>query len=410
MRIIYLHQYFKFPDENGGTRSYDLASSFNRKGYEVTIVTTTSDEKYNNKRRWTQIEKEGIKVNYIYLPYKNDLSYLQRSMVFLNFLLFSSIKLFNLKADLVLATSTPLTIGIPALMKKWLHKTPFVFEVRDVWPEAVIAIGAIKNKFLQNILFFLEKSIYKNAETIIPLSTDMQNSIILRYPNFKSKTSVVIENISEINRFQVNKSSINLKKHIGLNPRFSILYAGAFGKVNRLDKVVDYAVKTLPIDKGLVYILIGEGSEKKNVIDLAKRKKVLNQNLFILDSVAKSDLPLWYNSVSMGSSFVANIPELWSNSANKLFDTLAANRPILINYKGWQSKVIKKKNIGYVLPFSLTSKAAIEFVNYTMDINLIKIQSENALKTAEKSYSLKIAAKKYIEIFEKASKKCQNTL
>ena len=409
MRIIYLHQYFKFPDENGGTRSYDLASSFKRKGYEVTIVTTTSDEKYNHKRRWTEIEKEGIKVNYIYLPYKNDLSHLQRTIVFFKFLLFSSFKLFNLTADLVLATSTPLTIGIPVLMKKWLHKTPFVFEVRDVWPEAVIAIGAIKNKFFQNILFILEKLIYRNAETIIPLSTDMQNSIILRYPNFKSKTSIVIENISEINRFQVNKNSINLKKYIGLIPRFSILYAGAFGKVNRLDKVVDYAVKTLPIDKGLVYILIGEGSEKKKVIDLAKRKKVLNQNLFILDSVAKSDLPLWYNAVSMGSSFVANIPELWANSANKFFDTLAANRPILINYEGWQSKVIKNNNIGYVLPFSLTSKAAIDFVNYTMDINLIKNQSENALKTAEKSYSLKIATKKYIEIFEKTFEKCKNT-
>lgn len=409
MRIIYLHQYFKFPDENGGTRSYDLASSFKSKGYEVTIVTATSDEKYNNKRRWTEIEKEGIKVNYIYLPYKNDLSYLQRTIVFFKFLLFSSFKLFNLTADLVLATSTPLTIGIPVLMKKWLHKTPFVFEVRDVWPEAVIAIGAIKNKFLQNILFILEKLIYRNAETIIPLSTDMQNSIILRYPNFKSKTSIVIENISELSRFQVNKNSINLKKYIGLNPRFAILYAGAFGKVNRLDKVVDYAVKTLPIDKGLVYILIGEGSEKKKVIDLAKRKKVLNQNLFILDSVAKSDLPLWYNAVSMGSSFVANIPELWANSANKFFDTLAANRPILINYEGWQSKVIKNNNIGYVLPFSLTSKAAIDFVNYTMDISLIKNQSENALKTAEKSYSLKIAANKYIEIFEKTFGKCKNT-
>ena len=113
----------------------------------------------------------------------------------------------------------------------------------------------------------------------------------------------------------------------------------------------------------------------------------------------------------MGSSFVANIPELWANSANKFFDTLAANRPILINYEGWQSKVIINNNIGYVLPFSLTSKSAIDFVNYTMDISLIKNQSENALKTAEKCYSLEIAAEKYIEIFEgKTYKKYKNTL
>src|SRR5690554_2170203 len=398
-KLVYLHQYFKFPNETGGTRSYDLASSFVSKGIDVTVVTATSDEKYNTKQKWIEIEREGIKINYIYLPYGNHLSYLQRTLVFFKFLWFSSFRLLKLKGDMVLATSTPLTIGIPALIKKWIGKTPFIFEVRDVWPEAVIAIGAIKNKLLQKLLYRLEKLIYKNAYAIVPLSTDMQKSIVSRYPQFKDKTDIVIENIAEINRFQSNSETINLEKMIGFKPRFSVLYAGTFGKVNGIHKVIELAEKTLHIDNELVYILIGSGAEKENVIQLAKDKGVFNKNVFILNPISKSELPLWYNAVSMGSSFVIDIPELWANSANKFFDTLAAGKPVLINHEGWQAKKIRSQNIGYVLPFNVNKVEAKNFVNYTKDSNLHKIQSENALQLAESKYSLEIASQKYIKIF-----------
>jgi hypothetical protein len=144
MKIIYLHQYFKFPYESGGTRSFDLATGFVASGHSVEIITSTSDENYKTGERWNKIEKDRLIVHYIYLPYGNHLSYFQRSLVFFQFLYFSTLKLLSLKGDIVLATSTPLTIGIPALIKKWLHKIPFIFETRDVWPEAVIAIGPLK--------------------------------------------------------------------------------------------------------------------------------------------------------------------------------------------------------------------------------------------------------------------------
>ena len=401
MRIIYLHQYFKFPDESGGTRSYDLASSLIKQGIDITVVTSTSDIKYKTKARWNTIKKEGIEINYVYLPYGNHLTNVKRIVVFFKFLLFSSIRLIKLKADLILATSTPLTIGIPVLIKKWFHNTPFIFEVRDVWPEAVIAIGVIKNKYVKFILFNLEKLIYKNAKTIVPLSTDMQFSIISRYPELEGKTNIVIENISEINRFQKSKIKLDLKENLGFKPRFSILYAGSFGKVNRVDKVIDYAEKIMLYDKGIVFILIGTGSEKKKVIELAQRKNVLNRNVFIFDPIPKSELTLWYNSVSMGSSFVADIQELWANSANKFFDTLAAGKPILINYKGWQSEIISKLNIGYILNYSMSETDIIDFIDYTKQFELIQNQSKNAFKVAEEKFSLKIATDKYLDILKK---------
>ena len=307
---------------------------------------------------------------------------------------------------MVLATSTPLTIGVPALLKKWIHKTPFIFEVRDVWPEAVIAIGAINNKIIKNVLYFLEHLIYKNASAIVPLSVDMKKSIILRYPKLTEKPIVIIENISEVNRFQKgysNKVSV-IEKKIGFKPRFSILYAGAFGRVNGLNYVIELAIKLALLDSTIVFILIGSGAEKNELIKKAKDNKILNKNIFILDSVSKKDLSQIYYECNMGSSFVIPIKELWANSANKFFDTLAAGRPILINYNWWQKEVINRENIGYVLPIYINEDEIKKFALYTRDKVLIEKQKINALNIAKENYDTGVAAAKYNDLFLKVKK------
>jgi glycosyltransferase involved in cell wall biosynthesis len=402
MKIIYLHQYFKFPNESGGTRSFDLATGFLGLGHHVEILTSTSDLRHKTGKRWSKIEKNGLVVHYTYLNYGNDMTYYQRLTVFFQFLWFSSLKLLSLKGDVVLATSTPLTIGIPALIKKWIHKTPFIFETRDIWPEAAIAIGAVNNKILQKILYLLEHLIYKNATAIVPLSVDMKQSIVSRYPKLVEKPIEVIENISEINRFQngYNKEVSVLKKKIGFQPRFTVLYAGTFGRVNGIDYVIELANKLLHLDPTIIFILIGNGAEKKILMQKAIDKEVLNKNVFILDTVSKQDLPQLYFECNMGSSFVIPVKELWANSANKFFDTLAAGKPILINYNGWQKELINKKNIGYVLPVDINDNMVKEFALYSQKKVLIAKQQENALNIAEASYATDVAVVKYNVIFK----------
>lgn len=401
-KIIYLHQYFKTPKENGGTRSYDLANSFINEGAEVEVITTTSDNLgFINGKRWRIEEINGVVVHYLYLPYDNSFSFTKRTWVFFLFLCYSSLKLLKLRGDVVLATSTPITIGIPALIKKIIHRTPYVFEVRDVWPEAVIAIGAVKNSYIHKILFKLEKLIYNNAVAIVPLSTDMQKSIVSRFPQFKQKTDIVIENIAEINRFQNYPGKIDLADMIGFSPNFSVLYAGTFGKVNGIHKMLELAERTLRLDAKLVFILVGSGAEKHNIIQLAKDRGILNKNVFILGSISKNELPLWYNAVSMGASFVIDIPELWANSANKFFDTLAAGKPILVNHEGWQADMIRLKNIGYVLPIEITDKVAVDFVRYSQNNIHVAAQAEYALDLAKEKYSLEIATQNYLKVFER---------
>ena len=267
MKIIYLHQYFKFPHESGGTRSYDLAKGFINLGHKVEMITSTSDLKYFSKDRWCKFEKNELIIHYLYLHYDNNLNFYQRIIVFLKFLWFSSFKLFSLKGDIIISSSTPLTIGIPSLLNKWIYKTPFIFETRDLWPEAAIAIGAIKNKLLKKILYSIESLIYKNANAIVPLSRDMREKIVTKYPNLKKIPIEVIENISDLNRFQnrYNKKISLIEEKIGYKPRFTILYAGTFGLVNGIDYVINFAKKLIDMDPSIIFVIDWRGvSEKKN--------------------------------------------------------------------------------------------------------------------------------------------------
>ena len=132
----------------------------------------------------------------------------------------------------------------------------------------------------------------------------------------------------------------------------------------------------------------------------AINKGVLNKNVFILDAVSKNDLPQLYFECAVGSSFVIPIKELWANSANKFFDTLAAGKPILINHEGWQKEKIIKENIGYVLPVVINDDEVKKFLLYSQNKTLIAKQQENALNIARKGYAKDIAVSKYNKIFE----------
>lgn len=397
MKLLYIAQYFTFPEQPSGTRAYDLATSFAKKGIDVTVISTeTHPEKHTPK--WKRIERDGIKVFKVKCPYDNKMSFKSRVWSFIKFAWYASLKGLSQDFDLILATSTPLTTGIPAKFLHYIKKKPYVFEVRDVWPSVPIGMGFFKNKRIQCVLYSLEKSIYQSAAHIVPLSIGMLEDIEQRYPNNKM---TVIPNICNLDRF--SRCDDKLSCTLPPNKRI-LLYAGSFGKVNGIKYVVELALLTLPLDEDLVYVLIGKGGEKEQIRQLARDTGLLGRNLFILDPIPKGDLPSLYSRVTVGSSFVSNIPVLWENSANKFFDTLAAGRPIVINHEGWQADVIRKKNIGYVLPQLLTQTVAEDFVAYMKNLKLIEEQERNT-KDVAKEYSLDSAVFKYLTIFSKIDNK-----
>ena len=397
MKLLYIAQYFTLPEGSSGTRAYDLASSFVKKGVDVTVITSYSGSV--DEPHWKYFERDGIKIYRMNCPYSNTMGFMQRMKAFISFMRGASKKALTIDCDVVLATSTPLSIGYPALMMHRKKHKPYVFEVRDVWPGVPIAMGYFKNKLAQKMLYAFEKRIYKKATAIVPLSTGMDENIKQRYPNDKS---VVIPNISEINRFADTTKTVDITVPEG---KKVMLYAGTFGNVNGLGYVIELASHTLKYDPNLWFYLVGRGKEKTENIKQAEALGVLNKNVFVFDPVKKTDLPYLYSIATVGSSFVIDLPALWDNSANKFFDTLAAHRPMVINHEGWQADTIRKYNCGYVLPPKVSDVAAKAFVDYMMNDVLLKEQGENAFRLANEQFSLEVAVEKYMGVFDKITNK-----
>lgn len=394
MKLLYIHQYFRFPEQSGGTRSYDLATSFVKRGMQVTVISGIVTERINKKEKWNVFEREGIKFYILNSPYYNKMSFKRRIASFLYFMWNASIKALQIDCDCILATSTPLTVAIPALIRKWIKKTPYVFEARDVWPEVPIKMGFIKNSIAIKFLYWFEKVVYKNAIAIVPLSIGMDRDIKTRYPNNKS---VVITNISEISRFTDISNTVHI--NIPLKDKKVVLYAGTIGIANGINYIVDLAHETLKMDSNICYLVFGDGKEKEKILKYAKEVGVLNHNFYMFEPVKKNKLPYLYSIATVGfSSFIDN-SILWDNSANKYFDTLAASKPIVINYKGWQAEDIKKNNVGYILSPQVNEDEANKFIRYINNDELLKEQSINAHLLAIKEYSLEVAVEKYLKIF-----------
>lgn len=397
MKLLYIVQYFDLPENSSGTRAYDLASSFVKRGVEVTVVTSYGGNE--NDPQWKYLERDGIKIHKMNCPYSNTMSFMQRMKAFTRFMHGAAKKAQTIDCDIVLATSTPLSIGYPALVMHRKKHKPYVFEVRDVWPGVPIAMGYFKNKLAQKVLYAFEKRIYKKAAAIVPLSTGMDENIKQRYPNNKS---VVIPNISEINRFANTEKTVDITVPKG---KKVLLYAGTFGNVNGVGYIIDMAAHTLKYDPDVWYYLVGRGKEKAANTKQAEDSGVLNKNVFIFDSVKKTDLAYLYSLATVGSSFVIDLPALWDNSANKFFDTLAAHRPMVINHEGWQADTIRKYNCGYVMPPKVSDEAAKDFVDYMNNDTLLKEQGENAFAIAKEQFSLEVAVDKYMGVFDKIMEK-----
>lgn len=352
MVVLYLHQYFATPKSNGGTRSYEFAKRLVADGHQVIFVTSSAfldSQEFPLKPGWNELNIEGIFLHVYHLPYSNKDSFIKRIAKFVKFSLVSSSKAMSIKCDVLFATSTPLTIGIPAIIYKKLKKVPMVFEVRDLWPELPIAVGAIKNKLIIKILYSFEKYIYQNSEHVIALSPGMKSGV--EKQGVPENSITVIPNSCDISLFKevkLNQNFIDNNLNF-LDGRKLIVYAGTFGLINRVDYIVDLAKAAIEKHPNLCFVAIGNGMQKKDVISKAKYQEVHNKNLYILDPIAKEQVKYLYREADLCLSLFGPVEEMWHNSANKLFDALASQTPIAINYGGWQKEFIEETKCGLVL-------------------------------------------------------------
>ncbi|MHA6727089.1 glycosyltransferase family 4 protein [Chryseobacterium sp. A301] len=392
MKILYIHQYFVTPKEPGGTRSYWIAQELIRNGYNVTMITSSS--KFDEKMK--RVNVDGIDVIYVKEGYDQNMSVMKRLTAFMSFMYKASrIAIVEKDVDLVIATSTPLTIGIPALLLKWFKRIPYIFEVRDLWPEVPIQMGALNNTTIRRIALYLEKLLYKNARHVVALSPGMQHGVI-KYIS-KNKTSM-IPNMAKINEFWPRVKDYQLIDQLGLEEKsFKIIHFGSLGIANGADTIIESA-KILKDDNSIEFLFVGGGSTEAQLIEECRLNEL--NNVKFLGKFSMSETSAIVNIADASIISFKNLPILYTNSPNKLFDSLSAGKPIIVNSAGWTKDIAEEFNCGvYVNPEK--PQDLVEKIKYLQNHpEVVKEMGLNSRALAENKYDKSILTKEFVEVVQ----------
>lgn len=396
MNILYIHQYFKTPKEPGGTRSYWIAQELIKNGHEVTMITASSI--INKTREEKTID--GIKVIYLQEAYSQDMSISTRLKAFLGFVRKSINEARKHKnIDLVIATSTPLTVGITALYMKWFKKNPYIFEVRDLWPEVPIQMGAFKSPLIVKLTRWFEKTIYKNAEHVIALSPGMQDGVI-KYIS-KEKTTM-IPNMAKIDEFWPREKNMVLAQKLGLKPdSFKIVHFGSLGIANGAHTIIASA-KLMKDVEDVEFLFVGGGATEK-ALQSEVNKHQLN-NVKFLGRFPMKEVSEIVNFCDVSMVSFLDLPILYTNSPNKLFDSLSAGKPIIVNSAGWTKDMVEEHQCGfYVNPNN--PEDLVERILYLKEHpKVVEEMGKQSRHLAETIYDKSILCKQFVEVVTRVSK------
>jgi glycosyltransferase involved in cell wall biosynthesis len=385
VKVLILHQHFKTPYKGGAIRSYYLASALVNKGIDTIVITAHSESNY-------KVENvDGIEVHYLTIAYDNHFGFLKRSWSFIRFIQDSVQLAGRIKnIDLCYAISVPLTIGIAARRILSRYQIPFIFEVGDLWPEAPIQLGYIRNSFFKKKLYDLERRIYTSAKFIVALSPAIEAAVKSKVPG---KDVHLIPNMSDTEFF--SKSSKDPSREIKFNvkDKFVVSYIGAVGYANGLEHLISCASATAAANLPVHFMLCGDGKERDLLQNEINKYQLTNfsfvpfQNrdgvkdiLNVTDAVFISYRP---------------VPVLETGSPNKYFDGLAAGKLIVTNFGGWIKEEIEKTKCGIHVSPSNGTDFVEKIRLFVEDKSLLRSYQNSARSLAENKYSRKALSEKF---------------
>lgn len=405
MKVLYLHQYFTLPTQAWGTRSYEMAQQLIARGHQVTMICGLEG---NAKIDIPQTKNEnicrgmvdGIDVIQISVPYSNNMSVFARAKAFVSFAWQCTKYAMKEDYDVLFATSTPLTAGIPGIVMKLFRRKKFIFEVRDLWPELPKALG-MTNPIWIGGMSILEWLSYHLADGCIGLSPGICEGIKRR--SQKNKPIEMVSNGCDLDIFKPSlKESLNLEG-ISCEDKVAV-FTGAHGIANGLDAVLDAAKEVEAMGrKDIKFAFIGKGKEKQHLVKRAKEEQL--SNCLFFDPIPKLQLAKVVASATVGLMVLKNVPAFYyGTSPNKFFDYIAAGLPILNNYPGWLAGMISEHKMGEVVEPDNAKAFAEALVRMVDDPAALAEYSKNARAFAEIEFAREKLGNKFVDFFEKIVK------
>ena len=342
MHILLIHQAFASLNEPGGTRHHEFARFLAKQGHQVSIIASpvsylTGKDTQSQK---VEIEMEGkISIYRAYTYPALHKSFIHRLFSYFSFMIssfFISMKIKNV--DIVWGTSPPIFQSFTAWLVSKLKRVPFLLEIRDLWPAFAVAVGVLKNKVLINLSLWLERFLYHHADRIIVNSPGYIEHVQLK----GGQNVTLIPNGSDTTAF-TPANTIQIRKELGWTDKFVLLYAGAHGMSNDLPVVLQ-AAKLIEKHDDIKIAFIGDGKEKSNLITLAESLRL--SNVEFLNPVPKNKIFEYLQASDICIAILKPIELYKTTYPNKVFDYMAAGKPIILAIDGVIREVVESADCG----------------------------------------------------------------
>lgn len=396
MRITYIHQHFATLASASGTRSFFFASRLAASGHRVTVI--TSDTFLSAKLKCLdRFEVAGFSVINVKSGYAFELSLYKRMLSFLRFMIASTYWGLKTPTDLVFATSTPLTVALPALVIKFIRRIPFVFEVRDLWPDVPAELGVIRNRTLIFAAKCLEYLAYAFSDRIVCISEGIRRRIAA-----PDRKKVYIPTGCNLELFPQAKDT-RWKENAGIDADFLFILTGAIGEANAPEYLVEAAriLRDRRADD-IAIALVGDGSAKEKVAGLIAEYDL--SNLLIFRPVERREIPSIL-AASDGGIILHGVSQTYRETAtpNKFFDYVAAGLPVIFNFEGPLKQMILDSKAGYYVDHRFPAQLSEALIYLASHPDECRAAGKRARHLAEAEFDQKRTAKRFEEVLTRYS-------
>jgi len=351
MHILLIHQAFRALDEAGGTRHHELSLYLAKHGHHVTIITSPvsylTGAASDGRMTWVQEKPGGTGITILraYTYSAIHRSFFHRVLSFISFMFSSFVIGLRVKnVDLVWGTTPPIFQGLTAWVLARLKGVGFLFEVRDLWPAFAVAVGVLTNPWLIKVSEWLERFLYQNADQVVVNSP----GFIAHVTACGAEHPVIIPNGADTSMFLQQEDGREIRQANGWDGKFVALYAGAHGMSNDLFTLVA-AANLLRNQPEIVIVLVGDGKEKPLLKKQAEKMGL--ENIQFLPPRAKQEMPAYLAAADACIAVLKPIKLYNTVYPNKVFDYMAAGKPVLLAIDGVIREVVEEAQAGiFVTP------------------------------------------------------------
>lgn len=350
MHLLLIHQAFASLDQAGGTRHYEMARFLVSRGHQVTIIASPvsylTGKSQNDKVRWLEREQpeDGITILRVFTYPALHKSFFHRLISFFSFMVSSFLIGLSInEIDLIWGTSPPIFQGLTAWLIARIKGVRFLFEVRDLWPAFAVATGVLRNRLLIRLSEGLECFLYRHADRVMVNSP----GFIEHVSSHGARWVELVPNGADPSMFDLHQNGLPIRQQWGLNDEFVVLYAGAHGLSNDLEVALDSA--WILRDEGQIrFVLVGDGKEKTHLIRRAQELGLTN--VLFVPPVAKKEMGEILSAADACLAILKPLEWYRTTYPNKVFDYMAAGKPVVLAIEGVIREVIETHNAGVAVP------------------------------------------------------------